>query len=171
MNKASNNLKVAAYMRLSRDDGDDRESESITNQRKIIYDFVENSKEDFLISEEYVDDGFTGTNFNRPDFKRLIDDIEKGIINCVITKDLSRFGRDHIMSGYYIENYFREKGVRYIAINDSMDSNNEDTYDMIAFKMSFNDYFPRDISKKIKKVKMMKMQKGEYQASQPPFRI
>lgn len=166
----STSNKVAIYMRLSRDDGDDRESESITNQRKIIYDFIENNKEEkFIVVDEYIDDGYTGTNFERPDFKRLIKDIEKGKINCVITKDLSRFGRDHIMSGYYLENYFREKSLRYIAINDNMDSNNEDSFDMISFKLSFNDYYPRDISKKIKKVKNMKAHKGEYQASQAPF--
>lgn len=169
MNKTSN--KTAIYMRLSRDDGDDRESESISNQRKIICDFIENSKEIFLIVDEYIDDGYTGTNFNRPAFEKLLVDIEEGKINCIITKDLSRLGRDHILTGYYIENFFKEKNIRYIAINDNMDSLDEDTYDMIAFKMSFNDYYPRDISKKIKKVKMMKMQKGEYQASQPPFRI
>ena len=169
MNKTSN--KTAIYMRLSRDDGDDRESESISNQRKIICDFIENSKEIFLIVDEYIDDGYTGTNFNRPAFEKLLVDIEEGKINCIITKDLSRLGRDHILTGYYIENFLKEKNIRYIAINDNMDSLDEDTYDMIAFKMSFNDYYPRDISKKIKKVKMMKMQKGEYQASQPPFRI
>ena len=157
-------------MRLSRDDGDDRESESISNQRKIIYDFIEKSMQDkFIIIDDYIDDGYTGTNFNRPDFKRLIEDIEKGKVNCIITKDLSRFGRDHIMSGYYLENYFREKNIRYIAINDNMDSKDDNSYDMLSFKLSFNDYYPRDISKKIRKVKIMKMQNGEYQAGQPPF--
>ena len=162
--------KTAVYMRLSRDDGDDRESESISYQRKIIYDFIEKSMQDkFIIIDDYIDDGYTGTNFNRPDFKRLIEDIEKGKVNCIITKDLSRFGRDHIMSGYYLENYFREKNIRYIAINDNMDSKDDNSYDMLSFKLSFNDYYPRDISKKIRKVKIMKMQNGEYQAGQPPF--
>lgn len=167
MEKASI-YKTAVYMRLSREDGDDRESESIGNQRKIIYDFIENL-ENFAVVDDYIDDGYTGTNFDRPDFKRMMTDIENGNVNCIITKDLSRFGRDHIMSGYYLENFFRQKNIRYIAINDNMDSFDDNSYDMLSFKLSFNDYYPRDISKKIKKVKNMKMRNGEYQAGQPPF--
>lgn len=166
MRRTSNN--VAIYLRLSRDDGDKLESESIGNQRKIIYDFIENSKEEhFTVIDEYIDDGYTGTTFNRPDFQRLLRDIEEGKINVVITKDLSRLGRDYIKGGYYIEEYFREKNIRYIAINDNMDSTNEDSYDMLSFKLSFNDYYPRDISKKIRKVKRMKQEKGEYQHRTP----
>ena len=92
-------------MRLSRDDGDDRESESIENQRDIIDNYIEN-QEDLKIIEEYADDGFTGTNFNRPGFQRMLQDIEDKKIDCIITKDLSRFGRDHIDTGYYLERYF-----------------------------------------------------------------
>ena len=159
-------------MRLSRDDGDDRESESISNQRQIINNYIESSNEDFVVVDEYIDDGYSGTNFerpnfNRPDFKRLLKDIEDGKIDVVITKDLSRLGRDYIKGGYYIEEYFREKNIRYIAINDNMDSTNEDSYDMLSFKLSFNDYYPRDISKKIRKVKRMKQEKGEYQHRTP----
>lgn len=165
MKRTSNN--VAEYMRLSRDDGDDRESESISNQRQIINNYIESSNEDFVVVDEYIDDGYTGTNFNRPDFKRLLKDIEDGKIDVVITKDLSRLGRDYIKGGYYIEEYFREKNIRYIAINDNMDSTNEDSYDMLSFKLSFNDYYPRDISKKIRKVKRMKQEKGEYQHRTP----
>lgn len=107
--------KVAKYMRLSRDDGDDRESESIENQRDIIENYIKN-KEDLEIVQEYVDDGFTGTNFNRPGFQKMLEDIEEGKIDCIITKDLSRFGRDHIDTGYYLERYFPTKAIRYIAI-------------------------------------------------------
>lgn len=107
--------KVAKYMRLSRDDGDDRESESIENQRDIIDNYIQ-AKDDLEIVQEYVDDGFTGTNFNRPGFQKMLKDIEEGKINCIITKDLSRFGRDHIDTGYYLERYFPIKGIRYIAI-------------------------------------------------------
>lgn len=107
--------KVAKYMRLSRDDGDDRESESIENQRDIIDNYTQ-GKEDLEIVQEYVDDGFTGTNFNRPGFQKMLQDIEEGKIDCIITKDLSRFGRDHIDTGYYLERYFPTKEVRYIAI-------------------------------------------------------
>lgn len=107
--------KVARYMRLSRDDGDDRESESIENQRDIIDTYIE-GREDLKVVGEYADDGFTGTNFNRPGFQKMLKDIEEEKINCIITKDLSRFGRDHIDTGYYLERYFPTKGIRYIAI-------------------------------------------------------
>ena len=116
--------------------GDDRESESNSNQRKIIYDFIENSKQNkFLVIDDYIDDGYTGTNFNRPDFQRMLKDIENEKINAVITKDLSRLGRDYIMSGYYLENYFKEKNIRYIAINDNIDSDDDNSYDMISFRL------------------------------------
>ena len=116
--------------------GDDRESESISNQRKIIYDFIENSKQDkFIAIDDYIDDGYTGTNFNRPNFQRMLKDIENEKINAVITKDLSRLGRDYIMSGYYLENYFKEKNIKYIAINDNIDSDDDNSYDMISFRL------------------------------------
>lgn len=107
--------KVAKYMRLSREDGDDRESESIENQRDIINNYID-TREDLKIVKEYVDDGFTGTNFNRPGFQEMLKDIEEEKIDCIVTKDLSRFGRDHIDTGYYLERYFPSNGVRYIAI-------------------------------------------------------
>lgn len=110
-----NKYKVAVYMRLSRDDGDDRESESIENQRDIIESYIE-GKDDLEKFSEYVDDGYTGTNFNRPGFKRMLEDIENGAVNCIITKDLSRFGRDHIDTGYYLERFFPMNNIRYIAI-------------------------------------------------------
>lgn len=96
--------QVGVYIRLSREDGDDRESESVENQRDIINKFIE-EREELEFIDEYVDDGFTGTNFDRPSFKKMKVDIENGKINCVITKDLSRFGRDHIDTGYYLERY------------------------------------------------------------------
>lgn len=110
-----NKYKVAKYMRLSRDDGDDRESESIENQRDIIDNYI-SEYEDLEVIGEYVDDGFTGTNFNRPGFQKMLKGIENGKIDCIITKDLSRFGRDHIDTGYYLERYFPSKDIRYIAI-------------------------------------------------------
>ena len=107
--------KVAKYMRLSRDDGDDRESESIENQRDIIDNYI-NTHEDLETVQEYADDGFTGTNFDRPSFQKMLQDIEEGKVDCIITKDLSRFGRDHIDTGYYLARYFPTKAIRYIAI-------------------------------------------------------
>lgn len=108
------------YIRLSREDGDKQESESIGNQRKIIERYLK--EQDLNIVDEYVDDGVSGTTFDRPEFNRLITDIENQKINMVITKDLSRLGRDYIKTGYYIENYFPENQVRYVSILDGIES-------------------------------------------------
>ena len=119
-NQKTKTFKVGLYIRLSREDGDKEESSSITNQREILKRFV-NENENFFIVKEYVDDGWTGTNFNRPSFKEMLKDIEKGIIDTVITKDLSRLGRDYIDTGYYLQRYFPEHQVRYIALLDNID--------------------------------------------------
>ena len=111
--------RAGLYMRLSRDDGVG-ESSSITTQRKILRVYAE--EHDFSIYDEYIDDGWSGTSFERPEFKRMIGDIEAGHIDLVLTKDLSRLGRDYITTGQYTEIYFPSKGVRYIAINDGYDS-------------------------------------------------
>ena len=103
-------FNVAAYLRLSREDGDKAESDSVGNQRKLISDYLRN-KSDFILYDEYVDDGFTGTNFNRPAFQKMIADIESGLVNCVIVKDLSRFGRDYIDTGKYLERYFPDNVI------------------------------------------------------------
>ncbi len=140
------------------------------NQRKSIYEFISKSNEDkFIVIDEYVDDGYSGTNFDRPDFQRLLEDIETKGISAVITKDLSRLGRDHILTGYYIENFFKDKGIRYIAINDNIDSKEDDSFDMLTFRLAFNDFYPKDTSKKILKIKKLKQEKGEYQGSWAPF--
>ena len=119
---------VGIYIRLSREDEDKRkiESESITNQRNLILNYINRSDEKFKIYDEYVDDGVSGTTFERPNFQRLIRDIESGKINCVITKDYSRLGRDYIKSGEYLEKYFPEHNVRYIAILDNAPPKNND---------------------------------------------
>ena len=111
---------VAIYIRLSKEDGDKEESESVTNQRKILRAFAEENH--YRIYDEYVDDGYTGTNFNRPDFKRMITDIENKKVNMIITKSLSRLGRDYIEPGRYIEKYFPENNNRYIAVLDDVDT-------------------------------------------------
>ena len=160
--------RTVKYLRLSRDDGDDRESESIENQRDIIDNFIKNS-DDLEDVGEYIDDGYTGTNFNRPDFKRMIQDIEDGKIDCIITKDLSRFGRDHIDTGYYLERYLPTKAIRYIAIGDNVDTNNPSGLQFLTFKLSFNDYYAQDISNKIKSVKQRKIEKGEFQGNIAPY--
>ncbi len=160
--------KVAKYMRLSEQDGDKKESESIENQRDLIDNFI-NKNEDLEITGEYIDDGYTGANFDRPSFKQMIQDIEDGKINCIITKDLSRFGRDHINTGYYLERYLPKKNIRYIAIGDRIDTIDQRGLQFLTFKLSYNDYYIQDISKKIKSVKKKKMLKGEFQSGITPY--
>lgn len=159
---------VAIYMRLSRDDGDDRESESIENQRDIIKNYI-SEHEELEVFKEYSDDGYTGTNFNRPGFQEMIKDVESGKINCIITKDLSRFGRDHIDTGYYLERYLPLKSIRYIAIGDKVDTIKPDGLQFLTFKLSFNDYYAQDISNKVKSVKRRKIEKGEFQGGIAPY--
>lgn len=130
-------FRAALYIRLSREDGDREESDSVANQRKMLMSYVEQRKE-LSLGEIYVDDGCSGTNFERPAFRRMLEDIEAGQINCVIVKDLSRFGRDYIDTGRYLERYFPEKGVRFIAVSDGIDSLKQ-TYDMLLpIKNIFN---------------------------------
>ena len=114
----------ATYLRLSRSDGDQQESNSIKNQRALLNDYMRKHPELHKF-DEYVDDGYSGTNFERPDFKRMMQDIEKRNVNCIIVKDLSRFGRNYIETGRYLERIFPFMGVRFIAINDHYDSAEE----------------------------------------------
>ena len=109
---------VAIYIRLSKEDVDRGydESESIKNQRTLLTEYVQKLGLKYKLIDTYIDQGFTGTNFNRPSFQKMLNDIEEGKIDCIITKDLSRFGRDHIDTGYYLERYFPSNGIRYIAI-------------------------------------------------------
>ena len=114
------NYRIGIYIRLSREDGDDLESESVSNQRSLLMDFLLSNN--LTLVDEYVDDGYSGGNFERPSFKRLLKDIRLKKIDCVITKDLSRLGRDYIDTGYYVERFFPENNIRYIAINDDIDT-------------------------------------------------
>ena len=166
---ANNNYSVGAYIRLSREDDDKNiESESIKNQKTLI---IQYAKENNLnIVRTYIDDGYSGTNFDRPNFKKLINDIESKKINMVITKDLSRLGRDYIGTGNLIEKYFPEKGIRYIAITDNIDtlldsSNN----DIAPFKAIMNDMYAKDISKKIRSSLRAKQKEGKWVGSRAPF--
>ena len=131
-NQKTKSFRVGLYIRLSREDGDKEESSSVTNQREILKRYV-SEQENFFIVKEYVDDGWTGTNFDRPKFKEMIKDIEAGVIDTVITKDLSRLGRERLMLGYYTEMYFPEHSVRYIALLDNIDTY---SYDDIEAKLS-----------------------------------
>ena len=168
-NQYNKTFKVGLYIRLSREDGDKEESSSVTNQREILKRFV-SENENFFIVKEYVDDGWTGTNFDRPKFKEMIRDIEKGIINTVITKDLSRLGRDYIDTGYYIQRYFPEHQIRYIALLDNIDTMEDDGMNDIApFKSIINDMYVKDISKKIKSALIEKRKAGNFLGVTAPY--
>ena len=160
----SQNFKVGMYIRLSREDGENKESESIGNQRDILQRYVKEN--DLCFVKEYVDDGVSGTTFDRPGFNEMLQDIENRNINMVITKDLSRLGRDYIKTGFYIEDYFPKNNVRYVAITDGIDtyleSNNND---ITPFKAIMNDMYAKDISKKIRSVYKEKQKQGEYLCS------
>jgi len=164
------NYNVGIYIRLSKEDNDKfkMESESITNQRELLYKYVIDNK--YNLVDEYVDDGYSGTSFNRPGFKRMISDIENGLINMVVTKDLSRLGRDYIQSGYYVENYFPLKKVRYVSLLDGVDTVSDNTNNDIApFKALFNDMVSKDISKKIQAILQNKKQQGLFLGNSAPY--
>lgn len=146
--------KVAIYIRLSKEDVDKGydESESITNQKSLLTEYVENLGWEYELVDIYIDPGYTGTNFNRPDFQRMIGDIENGKVNMVITKDLSRLGRDYIETGEYIEKWFPEHEVRYVSVTDGIDTfaTNNGNNDIAPFKSILNDMYSKDLSKKIR---------------------
>ncbi len=161
-----NTYRAGLYMRLSRDDEQEGESSSITNQRKMLQAYAR--EHGFAIYDEYVDDGWSGTSFDRPAFKRMIADIEAGQVDLVLTKDLSRLGRDYIAAGQYTEIYFPSKGVRYIAINDGYDSDSPYT-DIAPFKNIINEMYARDASKKIRSAFSTKMREGSYIGNFAPY--
>ena len=153
------------YTRLSRDDGTDSESNSIANQKRLL---SQKAKElGFTNVKFYVDDGYTGTNFNRPGFQELLDDIEMGYVTAVIVKDLSRLGRDYVSVGYYTDNYFPEHNIRFIAVNDMVDSD-EGENEIAPFKNIMNEMYARDISRKIRSSNRIRGNLGEPLA-QPPY--
>ena len=151
------------YTRLSRDDGDKPESDSIANQRALIRDYLKQHKEITIVSE-HSDDGYSGVNFERPGFAEMMDEIREGKVDCVVVKDLSRFGRNYIEAGNYIEKVFPFMGVRFIAINDSYDSSDKSQSDslVVPFKNLINDAYCKDISVKIRSQLEIKRKKGEY---------
>ncbi len=156
---------TAIYCRLSRDDGTETESNSIGNQKKML---TQKAKELGLTNTKYyVDDGYTGTNFNRPAFQELLDDIEMGYISVVIVKDLSRLGRDYVSVGHYTDNYFPEHNVRFIAVNDMVDSD-EGENEIAPFKNVMNEMYARDISRKVRSSHRIRGNMGE-PLSQPPY--
>lgn len=159
---------VALYIRLSKEDENEGPSESVNNQKSLLDDFVK--KHRLSVYDTYIDDGWSGTNFDRPDFQRMIGDIEAKKVNMVITKDLSRLGRDYIMTGHYMERYFPEKRVRYISLLDGIDTGVESSAnDITPFRAIMNDMYAKDISKKIKSVKQDKQRKGQFIGGKPVY--
>ena len=168
-NQKTKSFRVGLYMRLSREDGDKEESSSVTNQREILKRYCQ-EQENFFIVIEYVDDGYTGTNFDRPGFKQMIEDIEAGIIDTVITKDLSRLGRERLGVGHYTEIYFPEHNVRYIALLDNIDTYMDaGMNDMAPFKGVINDMYVRDISKKIRSSLIERKKAGNFLGVTAPY--
>ena len=160
---------IALYLRLSREDDDGAASESIENQRRLLLRFAE---ETFAgqTHRQYIDEGYSGTTFERPGFSRLLDDIQSGAISTVVVKDLSRLGREYIQTGYYLENVFPRFGVRFIAVNDGIDSDKEEDADanrglIVSFKNLINDEYARDISIKVKSALRAKKESGIYAAA------
>ncbi len=160
---------VGIYIRLSREDDDKvMMSESITNQKSLLLQYVKENN--LRVYDIYIDDGYSGTNFDRPDFNRLLNDIELGRVNMVITKDMSRLGRDYIGTGNLIEKYFPEHNVRYIAVTDNIDTFLDNSNNDIApFKAIMNDMYAKDISKKIKSSLRAKQKEGKWVGSRTPF--
>ena len=163
-----NGTKITAlYCRLSQDDGNVGDSMSIQSQKAILEKFArEMGKAAYSF---YVDDGYSGTNFQRPSFQRMIADIEDGKIDTVITKDLSRLGRNYLESGAYIEVFFPQHHVRYIAVNDGVDSEQSGGLDITPFKNILNEFYSRDISKKVKSGKHIRALEGKFMGTTAPF--
>ncbi len=158
---------TALYARLSVDDAVEGDSNSIKNQKLMLGKYAEEHR--FKNVRYYVDDGYSGTNFNRPDFQKMIEDIEDGEISTVIVKDMSRFGRDHIMVGYYTQYVFPEADVRFIAIYDQVDSTSGIEDDITPFKNILNEMYAKDCSRKIKAVLKAKGSNGKHLSSRPPY--
>ena len=160
--------KVGIYLRLSREDERLGESGSISTQRDLLLNYIRDNN--LLFVDEYVDDGVSGTTFDRRGFNRMIKDCEEKKINMIITKDTSRLGRDHIEFGYYVERYFPEHNIRYVAVNDGIDTfNNSSANDMLVFKSAFNDMYVKDISNKLRSSLYTKKRNGLFVGCYAPY--
>lgn len=164
-------FNVGVYIRLSQEDKDKKyesDSESVINQKELLRGYVKNNN--FNLVKEYVDDGYSGTDFERPGFQSMLEDINNKKINCVIVKDLSRLGRDHVMTGYYIETFFPENNIRFISILESYDSfKNQASNDSSTFIIACNDYYSKQNSIKIRNVLNEKRKNGKFVGSLPCF--
>ena len=162
--------RVAGYLRLSQEDGDKDVSDSIVSQKNIIEKKLQELGEEFFLVDYYIDDGYSGLNTDRPDFQRMIKDVENGVINCIITKDLSRLSRNSFEANYYIELYFLERDIRYISVLDNVDTGTKNSNnDMIQFKTLINDWYSKDISRKIRSSVWARKEKGMYLTATPPY--
>lgn len=170
-NKSGIDFNTGIYIRLSQEDKDKKyesDSESVINQRELLTNYVKNNN--FNLVGEYVDDGYSGTDFERPGFQKLIEDVKNKKINCVIVKDLSRLGRDHVMTGYYMESYFPENNIRFISILESYDGfKNQASNDSSTFIIACNDYYSKQNSIKIRNVLNEKRKNGKFVGSLPCF--
>jgi len=163
-------INTALYIRLSVEDNKKR-GNSIETQKMVLKDYLSN-KPEFRIYDTYIDNGTTGTNFNREGFQRMLSDIEAGKIDCVIVKDLSRLGRNSIDSGYYIEQYFPSHNVRFIAVTDQFDSENPDNLHggiILPLKNMINEAYSLDIGRKIKAQARQDMKEGKFVGARAPF--
>ena len=170
-------MRVAMYLRLSSEDGDLKdtgkaESESISNQRGLLQSFI-SSRPEFSGWEisEFCDDGWSGKNFERPDFLRMMEQVKQGQIHCIVVKDLSRFGRDYLVVGNYISRVFPFLGVRFIAVNDGFDSSRPQDIDSLdtSFKTLIYDLYSRELSGKVKNAKRMRAEKGLFLSPFAPY--
>ena len=163
--------KIGAYLRLSKDDGYEKiESNSITSQRLIIQNYIRDNLDAECVTE-FIDDGYTGLNFDRPDFKKMMHSVNAGEINCIIVKDLSRFGRDYLSTGQYIFDDFVLRGIRFIAINDGYDSSKSNSSDnfMMPMKTMMNNYYSMDISDKVQKSFRAMQSDGKFTGAFPSY--
>ena len=165
--KLNNDKITALYCRLSKDDGTNNESMSISTQKTMLKDYAK--RNGFLNCQFYVDDGYSGTNYDRPAFRQLIEDIQDGEVSTLITKDLSRLGRNYLETGTYIEVFFPNHNVRYIAINDGVDSIDNAQMDITPFRNIINEMYAKDTSRKIKSALHARKMQGKYMAATAPF--
>jgi len=157
---------VGLYCRLSKDDVGSGDSSSIHSQKAMLEQYVHDNG--WTVYGCYIDDGYSGTNYNRPDFQRMLDDIENGSINMVVVKDLSRLGRNYLMTGQYTDIYFPDRGVRFVALNDGIDTLNHDN-EIAPFKNILNEMYSKDISKKVRSAVRSRKQRGEYLSNYAPY--
>lgn len=164
--KKKENIGITAlYCRLSRDDGAEGDSNSVANQKRMLAKYAKENG--FGNTRFYVDDGYTGTNFNRPGFQQMLEDIEMGYVSTIIVKDMSRLGRDYLQVGYYTDTYFPDRNIRFIAVNDCVDSNDGEN-ELAPFRNVMNEMYARDISRKVRSSHRLRGNAGE-PLSQPPY--